>query len=70
MTSRPDTIILDPGNFSHYTWHNGSTNRSFNNTEYGWKKVTVSDNSCISSDSVFIGQIMSFKQISSILEAV
>lgn len=48
-------VVLDPGSWSSYLWHNGSTNRTFSVTSDGWYKVTVTDiGGCEATDSVYL----------------
>ena len=55
-TSQPDTIVLDAGAGSDiYLWHDGSTNQTFQVTDYGWCYITATfANGCEDLDSIFI----------------
>lgn len=57
LTNRPDTIVLDPGEFIQYRWFDGSTSRTHLVNGYGWKRIDVSNGVCFSADSIFIGQL-------------
>ena len=63
LTSRPDTIILNPGNFLYYLWQDGQTNNTYNVQNSGWHIVEVSDAFCSSKDSVFIKMLVGNKSI-------
>ena len=50
-----DTLTLDPGNFTSYLWHDGSTDRPFRTTRVGVYSVTVSNIfGCIGSDTLIV----------------
>ncbi|MBI4646112.1 MAG: M4 family metallopeptidase [Bacteroidia bacterium] len=55
FTSQPDTIILSPGaGFDSYLWQDGSTDEYFSVSSFGWYYVTITENGCILTDSLFV----------------
>ena len=56
-TSRPDTVVLDPGpGFMSYTWQDNQNGQTYHVSEIGWKWVIVTDiYGCVGSDTTYVG---------------
>lgn len=64
-TSQPDTVILDAGVYASYLWQDSTTLQTFNVNIEGWYYVTVTNAfGCTSSDSIYVGTLISVDQIS------
>jgi len=50
-----DAVLLDANHPNvTYTWQDGSTNPTFTANQTGWHHVTLDNNGCLASDSIFI----------------
>jgi hypothetical protein len=50
-----NSVTLNAGNAgASYVWNNGSTNQTLSATTSGWYSVTVSQNNCSATDSVYV----------------
>ncbi|MFY8132847.1 MAG: LamG-like jellyroll fold domain-containing protein, partial [Bacteroidia bacterium] len=50
-----NSVTLNAGNAgASYVWNNGSTNQTLSATTSGWYSVTVSQNNCFATDSVYV----------------
>lgn len=51
-------VVIDANITGTYAWHDGSTNQTLSVNTPGMVSVTVTDQNCISSDSVFVSEIL------------
>ena len=71
ITAQPDTILLDAGTgYDSYFWQDSSTIQTFNVDSYGWYSVTVTDDSCDASDSIYIESPVNISDFVSLNEQI
>ncbi|UTW66934.1 T9SS type A sorting domain-containing protein [bacterium SCSIO 12643] len=53
-----DSVVLDAGLYDSYVWSNGDTTPSIQVADTGYYTVTVTDQQCISSDSIWVESVL------------
>jgi len=56
MTMYPESLVLDVGAFDTYYWNTGSTQNPFQVPAYGTYHVRVTENGCLTRDTIVIGE--------------